>query len=72
MQKHEVQKTKAAVFFCDVCGERCASGMTTFERPEKDYHACAGFHDRIPCRAYLQVKLDGMPKTQSQPTRKRA
>jgi hypothetical protein len=26
----------------------------------------------MPCRAYLQMKLEGMPKTQSKPTRKRA
>jgi hypothetical protein len=71
MNKHEVQRVKAAVFFCDVCGERCGSGMTTFEQPNKNYHACSGFHNMVPCRAYLQMKLDGMPKAKSQPTRKR-
>ncbi|WP_274644297.1 hypothetical protein [Pseudomonas serbica] len=66
------QQMRKAVFYCDVCGEQCGTGMTTFERPDKDYHACRGYHGSVPCRAFLLLKLEEKHGQQSKLTKSRA
>ncbi|WP_338924709.1 hypothetical protein V0M98_34385 (plasmid) [Pseudomonas silesiensis] len=59
MKSQEIKKVTA---YCAVCGEKCGKGMTTFEKDGKTYHACSGFHNNMPCRAFLQLRLEPAPK----------
>jgi hypothetical protein len=49
------------VFYCDVCGAKCESGMTTFEFEQagkEDQHACAGADESLArCKDVLEKRI---------------
>jgi hypothetical protein len=50
----KIETIQVAVFYCDVCGTKCGSSMTTLTLKGQDFHACGGWNEfEVMCRDQL-------------------